>query len=450
MGRKKTYNQLTTEQFQEKVHKFYPNIDIISEYINAHSPVTYQCNICGTVGVCKDANSMMRGQSGCGICNGRKLVKGKNDFATKYPQLVKYFVNKEDAENNTYGSGKKVLMKCPICGEEKLYRIADLSNKGFCCSKCSDGISYPNKFMYCLLKQLNVNFEKEVVFNWSQNKRYDFVLDNVIIEMDGSFHLGSKYSSYEEVKEIDDLKDRLALDNGYEMVRIPCYKSDFIYIKDNILKSKLKNILELDKVDWVSLEKEITDTNFVKIACDYFNEYKGKIRMIDIAKISNIPISTLCTLLKIGARLNMTDYDENISSSGGYTPREFHRDNKHKVKCLETNQIFQSAKEAEEYYHLDKDAIARVCRGERLTVRGLHFDWIGTTIEIQEKKNKMQENKNKKSHAQKKVICVETNEIFDSATEASLHFGKGRGYVSNIMRKDKPSNLGYHFKYLEE
>ena len=122
MGRKKTYNQLTTEQFQEKVHKFYPNIDIISEYINAHSPVTYQCNICGTIGVCKDSNSMMRGQSGCGVCNGRKLVKGKNDFATKYPQLVKYFVNKEDAENNTYGSGKKVLMKCPICGEERWHQ----------------------------------------------------------------------------------------------------------------------------------------------------------------------------------------------------------------------------------------------------------------------------------------------------------------------------------------
>ena len=76
MGKKKTYNQLTTEQFQEKVHKFYPNIDIISEYISAHSPVTYQCNICGTIEVCKDANSMMRGQSGCGVCNGRKLVKG--------------------------------------------------------------------------------------------------------------------------------------------------------------------------------------------------------------------------------------------------------------------------------------------------------------------------------------------------------------------------------------
>ena len=205
----------------------------------------------------------------------------------------------------------------------------------------------------------------------------------------------------------------------------------------------------MNKINWISLEKEITDTNFVKIACDYFNEYKRKIRMIDIAKISNIPISTLCTLLKIGTRLGMTNYDERISICGGYTPKEFHKDNKHKVKCLETNQIFQSAKEAEEYYHLDKDAIARVCRGERLTVCGLHFDWLGTTIDIQEKKRKMQENSNKKSTAQKKVICIETNEIFNSATEASLHFGKCRGYVSDIIKKDKPSNLGYHFKYIK-
>lgn len=449
MSNKRTYNQLTTEQFQEKVHKFYPNIDIISEYTNAHSPVTYKCNICGTIGVCNDANSMMRGESGCGLCSGRKLVKGKNDFATKYPELVKYFVRKEDAENNTYGSGKKVLMKCPICGEERLFTISDLSNKGFSCPKCSDGVSYPNKFMYCLLKQLNIKFDREVVFDWSQNRRYDFVINNIIIEMDGGFHLGSKYNSYEEVKEIDDLKDKLALEHGYEIIRIPCYKSDFLYIKENILNSRLKNELKLDEVDWFSLEKEIVNTNFVKIACDYFNEYKGKIRMIDIAEISNIPISTLCTLLKTGSRLGMTDYDEKISICGGYTPKEFRIDRSRKVKCLETNQEFKSAKEAEEYYHLDKDAVARVCRGERLTVNGLHFDWIDTSEEIQKKKRKMQENSNKKSHAQKKVICIETNEIFNSATEASLHFGRCSGYISGIIKKDKPSNLGYHFKYIK-
>lgn len=161
MGSKRTHNQLTTEQFQEKVHKFYPNIDILSEYINAHSAVMYKCKICGTIGVCNDANSMMRGGSGCEVCNGRKLIKGKNDFATKYPELVKYFVHKEDAENNTYGSGKKVLMECPICGEKRLYRISDLSNKGFSCPKCGDGVSYLHRFMYCLLQQLGINFESE-------------------------------------------------------------------------------------------------------------------------------------------------------------------------------------------------------------------------------------------------------------------------------------------------
>ena len=69
-------------------------------------------------------------------------------------------------------------------------------------------------------------------------------------------------------------------------------------------------------------------------------------------------------------------------------------------------------------------------------------------LKFKKRKIKCKKTQIKKSHAQKKVICIETNEIFESATEASLHFGKGRGYVSNIMRKDKPSDLGYHFKYL--
>jgi very-short-patch-repair endonuclease len=321
---------------------------------------------------------MMRGLSGCGVCNGRKLVKGKNDFATKYPQLVMYFKNKEDAENNTYGSAKKVTMICPICGNERLLPINQLARLGFSCPKCGDGISYPNKFMYCLLKQLNVDFEREVVFDWSENKRYDFVVGNNIIEMDGSFHLGSKYFSYKEVKEIDNLKDKMAFEHGYNMIRIPCYESDFIYIKRNIENSELNNIFELNKVDWVALEKEITDINFVKIACDAFNKYKGKIRIKDISKNTNIPITTLCKLLKIGARIGLTDYDENISISGGYTPSRY------------------------------------------------------------------------KQKGNREVVCIETGQIFSTGAEASRYFGKYKDYVSYLINKNKPSDLGYHFKYIKQ
>ena len=41
------------------------------------------------------------------------------------------------------------------------------------------------------------------------------MLNDTLIEMDGGFHKGSTYMSYEECKKIDDLKDKLAIENGY-------------------------------------------------------------------------------------------------------------------------------------------------------------------------------------------------------------------------------------------
>lgn len=318
-----TYNQLTQEQYIEKVHKHYPNLEIISTYINAHSPIKYKCTQCGTIGECKEANSLMRGVSGCGVCGGRKLVKGKNDFATIYPQLLIYFVNKEDAENMTFGSGKKVLTKCPICGEQRMFRIVKLVNgQQYPCPKCGDGISYPNRFMYCLLKQLNIKFEREKSFKWSNNRIYDFVINNTIVEMDGGFHKGSNYKSYEECQQIDQEKDNLAISNGYNIIRLECYESDFIKIKQEVY-NKLSNLLELDKVDWVELEKQLINENLVTMACDVFNKYKGKLTIQQMANKLNIRITKLCPLLKTGARIGLTDYNPKESLRNKYHPRNY-------------------------------------------------------------------------------------------------------------------------------
>ena len=370
-----TYNQLTQEQYIEKVHKYYPNLEIISEYKNAHSPIKYKCTKCDTIGECKEANSLIRGVSGCGVCNGRKLVKGKNDFATIYPQYLMYFVNEEDAKNMTFGSGKKVLTKCPICDEQRIFRIVDLtSGKQYPCPKCGDGVSYPNRFMYCLLKQLNIDFQREKTFNWSKERKYDFVVENIIIEMDGGFHKGSKYKSYEECQKIDKEKDKLAISNGYKIIRVPCEISDFEKIKNEVI-NKLNNILELDKVDWVKLEKQLINENLITMACDVFNKYKGKINIQKMANILNISMTKLCSLLKTGARIGLVDYNPKESLSGKYTPNKDFAKCK-KVLCIEDNKIFRSAKEAEQYYKTKKDAISRVCRGERKTTKNLHFKYI--------------------------------------------------------------------------
>ena len=41
------------------------------------------------------------------------------------------------------------------------------------------------------------------------------------------------------------------------IIRIECYKSEFEYIKNNILNSELSTILKLNDFDWIKLEKRI-------------------------------------------------------------------------------------------------------------------------------------------------------------------------------------------------
>lgn len=446
------YNQLTQEQFEEKVKIVYPNLEIISKYTRACDPIKYTCKICGIEQVCNNSNSIMQGHRGCSFCSGRKLYVGKNDFATLYPQYLVYFDNKEDAKTCTFGSSKKFNMHCPICGEKRFYQVTHLLRKGFACPKCGDGFSYPNKFMYNLLNQLDINFEREKSFYWSENKIYDFVIDKTIIEMDGKLHLGSKNGfglTEEEAKIRDNLKDKLAIENGYNIIRIECFESDFNYIKNKILNSKITEILYLSNVNWIELEKELINTNLVKKASDYFNENKGKISIKEIADLLKIRTSKLCSLLKIANRLGWCEYNPKDSLKGKYTPKEIKQKLSKRVICLETNEIFNSAKEAENYFGFNKDSVASVCRGNKLTVHNYHFEFIDDyTEEIKIIKEQKQINKDKKSHNQKKVLCVELNMKFESASEASRYFNHGTGYVSSLIINNRCSDLNYHFKYI--
>ena len=91
-------------------------------------------------------NSYCNG-SHCGVCHGLQVVKGINDVATTRPDVVRYFINIEDAYKYTKYSQTKVMMKCTECGYEKLMPIQYLTKYGFGCNRCGDGISYPEKVM---------------------------------------------------------------------------------------------------------------------------------------------------------------------------------------------------------------------------------------------------------------------------------------------------------------
>ena len=79
--------------------------------------------------------------TGCPYCSNRKVLRGFNDLATKYPMLLKewnYSRNKDiNPEETIYGSYKRVWWKCSKCGHEWQTLIATRTIQGCNCPICS-------------------------------------------------------------------------------------------------------------------------------------------------------------------------------------------------------------------------------------------------------------------------------------------------------------------------
>lgn len=59
--------------------------------------------------------------------------------------------------------------------------------------------------------------------------------------------------------------------------------------------------------------------------------------------------------------------------------------------------------------------------------------------------------KNRKGQKKKeKVLCVETNEIFDTAAEAGREKKINASCLSGCLNKKKETAGGYHWKYVSE
>lgn len=234
----------------------------------------YTCNICGHSSEITENNIIGKNGS-CPCCSGQKIKEGFNDFYSKYPNLVKYMENPEDGKKITSNIHKKIKLKCPDCGAITLVSVSNFVNVGkFNCSKCSDGLSYPNKFMFSFLEQLNIEFEPEKVFSWVKSRRYDFYISsaNCIIEAHGRQHFkddrGFPIKLVEQQK-IDEEKRNLALENGIEhYIEIDCSVSNLDYIKNNILNSKLNEFFNLSNVDWIKCD-EYSVSSLLKKVCEY-------------------------------------------------------------------------------------------------------------------------------------------------------------------------------------
>ena len=209
--------------------------------------------------------------SGCPICDAsgaRCVVKGINDIATTHPHLIEYFVEVEDAYRYSKGTNKYIDFKCPDCETVKNMLIPNFIKYGICCDSCSDTLPYGEKFVFNLLKQSNLDFEKEYSPSWIHPHRYDFYIPslNLIIETDGGQHKQQRigWRGLDKEKEIDELKNKMAKEHGLKLIRIDTKRGIGEYITKDIIKSELPFLINLSNIDFIECGIKATRSHVYK------------------------------------------------------------------------------------------------------------------------------------------------------------------------------------------
>lgn len=353
----------------------------------------YTCNKCGwTEGWIEEGN--LKIGNGCSCCNGKVAVLGINTIWDTDRWMCDLGISEEDAKSHTSQSNKKITVKCPDCGRKKKKRVDDIYEyKSIRCA-CGDGISYPEKFMHNILEQLKLKFEtqyspKYLINNGSQ-KRSDFYIPslNLVVETDGRLgHKGGKIhtkskKTLEELIEIDKWKDEQHRLYEIETIRIDCFKSDIEYIKNNILNSKLNELFDLSKIDWLKCE-EFALKNIVKESCEYWNQKEEWETTKEIGVIFDLNKATIINYLKKGAKLGWCEYDpkEEMRKSA-LKLSSLYKKRVEVFKCGISKGVFESvaelSKQSEELFSvkLDNRRISAVCLGKRKTHKGYTFQYI--------------------------------------------------------------------------
>lgn len=243
--------------------------------------------------------------------------------------------------------------RCEFCNS--IFQNLQLSNvtqSGTFCTFCRDGYSIPEKFVYHCLKQIKENsiqnlyiildIKKRHVFEWSKKylhksnaklsgyKEYDFLIKvkniktnevfEIIIETHGRQHYSSECDFYRTFKskartfheevENDEIKKKLALDNGFIASRyivINCSFNRLNYLKENFIK-QLESLFSMDTINFY---KALSDSaSFINNICEYFNTHCDEITIDSLAKKFNLCRDTVRSYLVIGSDLGKCIYED--------------------------------------------------------------------------------------------------------------------------------------------
>ena len=351
----------------------------------------YKCTTCGDIRVVNNGNFKHHEVVCNSGCHGSsrspfQVIKGVDDLATMHPNLVQYFINKQEASRYKPQSDKRVSLKCPRCNHKKGMRISGLVNQGFSCPVCSDGHSYPERVVTNVLKQLGVDFQTQLsktTFDWCGIFRYDFYIPefNIIIETHGRQHYqDTTWASYEEQhnRDLDKwMTAQMKLGSDLQYIIIDCRQSNLSFIKNNLLDSQLSTMFNLQGIDWEEVGRQ-SDSGMMNTIVNHYNETLDSTRQI--ANIFNIHPTTVLRYLKRGSQLGICKYNvDEVKRQQRVPIVGVHIETGKMIK-------FESQSEAGRL-GFNQSKISLCCRGERKSHRGYAWYHEKDYVQKQEQSN---------------------------------------------------------------
>lgn len=361
---------------------------------NTRKGYKYHCNKCGYNEGEISESSLKRG-NGCLVCCGHKAMLGFNTiWDTDKWAVDRKLISEEDAKKYTKSSTKRINVICPNCGEiKKKMRICNIIRyKSICCKKCGDGVSFPERVVGLVFDKLNIYYEKQKTFNWSQNKVYDFFIPSLekLIETHGIQHYeevnrGGGSRTLAEEQENDRLKEELATKNGLIYIPIDCRESDIDFIKENTIKM-LGDSIDFSIINWEEIDKEAQSSLVWKV-CEYWKNKKDEETTTDLAKYFSLDKTTIGAYLKKGNKYGWCFYDAKEELIKGRKKANVNAVIKTSKEVAiykdgDLKGVYSSAHEldrkSEQDFGIKFDyrAISRVCLGRLKTYKGYTFKYL--------------------------------------------------------------------------
>lgn len=416
----------------------------------------------------KSINNKIKGEE-CPICSNKIVLKGYNDLETWCKSNNKEdILNDWDYKNNSIkpdeivcGSNSRVHFICHICGHRWTTKLYARTKQNTDCPICKrrSKTSFPEQAIYFYMKKYfedSISGDRKVL----DGKELDIYIPSkkIGIEYDGD--------PWHKDRKLDFIKEKLCKEKNIKLIRIRESNSNYSSC-DDIYVYKYQNWSELDTIIKLILEKmnitnpvvniekdeyiikeqfySIIKNNslaemYPEIAKEWHPTKNGKITPEQISSETHDSYYWICP--KCGAEYKAMVKNRVRVGSGCKVCGQITTAKKQMIKVinLDTGEVFENSTKAAKKYNISKSGIIACCRGITKTSNGYKWSYLN--------REESSRKKHQKQKTQKRVLNIDTGEIYDSLCDAVEKTKIVN--IEAVCNGRRPKAGGYHWKYIDD